>query len=299
MTDNQALVLTDIFLSISDLYDSELFQYCQRFSNNNSPEFADTELITIYIYAMTQEERFSIKQIYNFSSRYLRSWFPKLPSYVAFNTRLNKLSAVFQRIAEIWSHTKIPQNCNTSFSLLDSMPIITCSGKRKAKVATELVDKGFCSTKNLYYYGLKLHLLAFQNPGSIPFPESVVITPASENDLNVFKEYWSNIRNRTFWGDKIYLDKKYFDDLFQSKNSIMLTPVKAVKGQAECLKQRDKAFNDLFSRAVSKIRQPIESFFNWLIRKTDIQTASKVRSSNGLLIYIFGRIAAALFCFKS
>ena len=28
--------------------------------------------------------------------------------------------------------------------------------------------------------------------------------------------------------------------------------------------------NDLFSTAVSRVRQPIESLFNWLIEKTDI-----------------------------
>lgn len=42
----------------------------------------------------------------------------------------------------------------------------------------------------------------------------------------------------------------------------MLTPVKGVKGQSEQEKQRNKAYNDLFSSAVSKVRQPIESFFN-------------------------------------
>jgi len=56
---------------------------------------------------------------------------------------------------------------------------------------------------------------------------------------------------------------------------------------------KDKAANDLFSRAVSKIRQPIESLFNWLIEKTEIQRASKVRSTKGLMVYVFGRLAAA------
>lgn len=40
----------------------------------------------------------------------------------------------------------------------------------------------------------------------------------------------------------------------------MLTPVKQIK-------QRDKAFNDIFSSAVSKVRQSIEVFFNWLNEK--------------------------------
>ena len=56
------------------------------------------------------------------------------------------------------------------------------------------------------------------------------------------------------------------------------------------LRHQDKAFNDLFSTAVSKVKQPIESLFNWLIEKIDIQGVSKVRSINGLLVHIFRRI---------
>ncbi len=63
------------------------------------------------------------------------------------------------------------------------------------------------------------------------------------------------------------------------------------KGMPKVLRQRDKAYNDLFSTAVSKIRQPIESLFNWLIEKTDIQRASKVRSTKGLFVHVFGKIA--------
>jgi len=77
----------------------------------------------------------------------------------------------------------------------------------------------------------------------------------------------------------------------------MLTPVKGIKDQAEDLKQKDKAANDLFSAAVSRIRQPIESLFNWLIEKTDIQRASKVRSTKGLMVHVFGRLAAAYIYF--
>jgi len=44
-------------------------------------------------------------------------------------------------------------------------------------------------------------------------------------------------------------------------------------------------------KSVSRIRQPIESLFNWIQEKTDIQVASKVRSSKGLMVHIFGRLA--------
>ena len=39
---------------------------------------------------------------------------------------------------------------------------------------------------------------------------------------------------------------------------------------------------------------PIESLFNGLEEKTGIQRASKVRSYNGLLVHVFGRLAAAM-----
>lgn len=66
------------------------------------------------------------------------------------------------------------------------------------------------------------------------------------------------------------------------------------------LKQFDQAFNSLFSTAVSSIRQPVESFFFlcgrpvWLQQVTNIQIASKVRSSNGLITHVYGKIAATL-----
>lgn len=287
------LKLISIYLYICDLYDSELKYLCQRFSNNNEPEFTDQEVITIYLYVMQVEQRLKIKQIHSFANDYLRTWFPRLHSYEAFVVRINRLSEVFKHISGSLLSNNCPGDCQSDTSLVDSLPIITSSGKRPNAVAMELTDKGFCSTKNMYYHGSKLHALAFYRPGHLPFPESLIVTPASENDLNVQKQYWSNFYDRTFYGDKIYNDIDFFNRMTRSYNSRMMIPIKAVKGQALMISQIDKAANDLFSTAVSKIRQPIEALFNWLIEKTDIQRASKVRSSKGLVVHIFGRIAAA------
>lgn len=149
-----------IYLTISDLYNSELFYVSQRFSNNNEPEFTDQEVMTVFLYAMNQEERFTISQIYKFTDNHLRSWFPESPSYVAFVKRLNRLGEAFSLCSLLLCST-LPLGCRDDFSVLDSMPIITCSGKRSPKVALEITDKGYCSTKDLYYHGLKLHTLAF------------------------------------------------------------------------------------------------------------------------------------------
>ncbi len=285
--------LVKIYFHVCEKYQNELKFSCMRFSNNGEPEFTDQEAMTIYLFCVNQEQRMKIKQIHSFANDYLRSWFPMLPSYAAFDSRLNRLSEAFKQLADSLLTEFKPSTCSDNESVLDSLPIITCSGKRTGKVASEITDKGYCSTKSLYYFGLKLHALAFKHPNKLPFPEQLLVTPASENDLTVFKNAWEGIEDRTFYGDKIYYNVDYFNNLTLSKNSIMLTPVKGVKNQSEWEKNFDRAYNDLFSKAVSTIRQPIESFFNWLIEKTDFQRASKTRSTAGLLVHVFGKISAA------
>lgn len=292
---NNEAKLIEIYMYICDFYEKDLKFHCQRFSNNDKPEFTDQEVLTIYIYSIYHEQRFKCKQIHTFAKDYLISWFPKLHSYAAFNNRINRLASVFPVLTNHLLNSYIPMDCVIETSLLDSMPIITSSGKRKGKVATELTDKGYCSTKNLYYHGVKLHALSYHRKGHLPHPEQLLLTSASENDLNVFKQAWSNIEDRTFFGDKIYKNDVFFEQIMVTKNSIMLTPIKGIKNQSDFDKNFNRAYNDLYSKAVSTIRQPIESLFNWLIEKTDFQKANKVRSTKGLIVHVFGRIAAAYF----
>jgi hypothetical protein len=158
-----------------------------------------------------------------------------------------------------------PKEYSTKFSVLDSMPIVTCSGKRSGKVASEITDKEYCAAKSMYYYGLKLHTLEFCNPTKLLHPAQIIFAPASVNDLTVFKEVWSEKENRTFFGDKIYNAIRFFMNMKDTFNSEILTLVKAVKGMPDVLRKFDRAANDLYSRAVSKVRQLIEGLFSWLI----------------------------------
>ena len=256
-----------MYIYFRDRYESELMYSCQRFSNNSKPEFTHQEIMTIYLYAMHTEQRFKVKQIYQYASDHLRSWFPLLTSYEVLNMRLNRLGEVFKILSANVIDKFLPSDCVQYKSLLDSMPVITCLGKREEKVANEITDKGFCSTKGMYYSELKLHALAFYRSNHMPFPEQFQLTTASENDLNIFKQAWGGIENRTFFGNKIYHDAEYFQQTENKRNSLMLIPVKAIKDQDEFLRQRDKVANELFSTAVSRIRQPIDSLFNWLIEK--------------------------------
>lgn len=288
-----AIKLIKIYFYVDEQWKVDLKYLCERFSNNNQPELTDQEIMTIYLYCMDQEKRLTVKDIYQFADRYLRSWFPCLGSYTSFNNRLNRLYEPFRKLLCTLIDQNQPEDCILDQSLLDSMPIITCSGKRAGKVARDIADKGYCPTKIGYYFGLKLHAIGFRRMGKLPYPEQILLTEASESDINVYKQTWSEIPHRILFGDKGYMDIDFNQQKMKDYQLEMLTPVKAVKGMQEQEKQRNKAADDLFSTAVSRIRQPIESLFNWLIQKTSIQMASYVRSTKGLLVHAYGRLAAA------
>ena len=76
--------LIQIYFHVCDKFENDLQFTSQRFSNNNRPEFTDQEIMTIYLFTVSQEKRFKIKQIHQFAVDYLLSWFPKLPTYTAF-----------------------------------------------------------------------------------------------------------------------------------------------------------------------------------------------------------------------
>ncbi len=123
--------------------------------------------------------------------------------------------------------------------------------------------------------------------GSIPFPDYIGITPASENDGKVLENLLPFLPKNLAYGDKAY---NYLKPIALEQEIDLLTPVKKNKGQLYL-----DVSDQWLSRAVSQVRQPIESLFNWINEKTGIEKASKVRSSSGLLVHVFGRLAAAIF----
>lgn len=90
----------------------------------------------------------------------------------------------------------------------------------------------------------------------LPLPEFIGISPASNKGLTVFKPIWERIDDRAIFADKIYANQAFEEWLEENKSVQILSPIKKKKGQKKL------AFIDkIFSRAVSQVRQPIESFF--------------------------------------
>lgn len=78
------------------------------------------------------------------------------------------------------------------------------------------------------------------------------------------------------YGDKAYCDSSMKDRLAENQNLEILTPVKKKKGFG-----RLSSVEKLFTEAVSRMRQPIESLFNWIDDKTGIQRALRCAPIGG------------------
>lgn len=259
-------------------------------SNNYRPVFTDEELLTVYLFGSLQGRK-HIRSIHQYAKDHLLEWFPQLPSYQAFDKRLNNLSPAFELLIHELIASGISKHVFNNISLIDSMPIMV-AGKVRGSIATtanEICSLGYCSSKSMYYYGVKLHLLGYQRNRKMPFPECIWITSARVNDLKAARPVFEKIKNRIIIGDKSYSDEKMIQALSLEHKTNILTPIKRTRNQ-----QFKDAAQDMHSQTLSGIRQPIESFFNWINEKTSLQNATKVRSTKGLFVHVFGKFVAAL-----
>jgi Flp pilus assembly protein TadB len=97
-----------------------------------------------------------------------------------------------------------------------------------------------------------------------------------------------SVQNVAAFMGKAYGSRQWRGEL-KKQEIRMHAPVRLEKSQGQL-----KSADNFFSRLVSRSRQAIESFFNRLNEKTHIQSASKARPKNGLIAFIFARIAVAV-----
>ena len=257
-------------------------------SNNSSSEFSDTEVITVYLWGIMNGYR-KIKDIHKYARNHLIEWFPNIPAYATYIQRLNRVGPVFSGLLPLIQNNFAQLPGQDFIRLIDSMPIMIAKAQRSggAKVAREIAAKGYNSTKKIYYYGIRLHILAVRRDGRLPLPDYIGVTAANEADINVLKEIADDLHDTPVYADKAYISETS-EFLPAGQDSCLSTPVKKKKGEQIGMAE------EILSTAVSRVRRPIESLFNRIEEKTGIQTASKVRSTQGLLVHVFGKLAAAM-----
>ena len=274
----------ELYCTVCYHHDTTLVIHAQRQSNNFRPKFTDEECIATYIWGIFNR-KFEVKACYEFIRDYYGDWFPELPSYQAYNNRICNLADAFKTLADVLLCGLELDSSHNDF-VNDSMPIILAGARRsgRAKVAGEACSKGYCASKDMWYYGVKLHTVAQSNFKAMPTPAIMAVSKASEHDLSIAKEMLDDAYNMRIFGDSAFADKEWQSRMLSENNVEILTPIKRKKGQKKL-----PYWDGIYSSAISSVKQAIESFNNWLIEKTNIQRASKVRSSAGLMAFIFAR----------
>ncbi len=288
--------------SICEQYQRRLCVEGRRLSNNHAPAFSDEEVLTVYLFGLMQQRR-TLTDIYAYARDHLMAFFPKLPSYAVAHRQRRLRAAAAHRPADAFpllveaALQACPRQASGELSgeptdyIIDSFPVVMAQQKRSAwaRVAPHIAGKGFCASKNLYFYGVKVHIVARRRPGTMPLPLYIGLAPGPANGLTVARQILPCLHQGRLFADKIYADRELGERLAAEQNLHLCTPVKQGKGQADIL-----LTDNVYSRRVSQRRQPIESLFNWIEQKTGIEVASKVRSFEGLLVHVFGRLAAAM-----
>jgi hypothetical protein len=232
---------------------------------------------------------FSTEPIYDYFARHWREWSPALPSYQPFNRRLHQLPATFELFIE--EHLQVvakPENLAAADRLIDPLPVMLAGGTRanRARIARDSAEVGFCATTQMHYCGVKLPVMAVRRPSQLPPPERLFSSPASPDDLAALREFNPQLAGCGLFGDKAYADT-------QTKASLQERQVYLVRPYRRKRNEEETAVPTLFNRFVSSIRQPVASLFGWLIQRTELQNASRVRSTQGLLVHCYGKLAVA------
>lgn len=288
---DRSITLIKIFVQVSDFVNS-------YFKNNplhknfspNQNYFYIEEVMSSYLFGI-QFGLVSVKEIHSYICEHFREWFPKIPEYQAFNYRLNRAAYIFEAFSQhLLLNADKSTDINEIIKSIDSMPIIVSKKTRpKSKIKDDAkLNNGYCSSKDLYYFGAKLHFVIVNQESSLGKPFTFEVTPAAPHDLTIAKTMISRFKDSTLIGDKAYACKKFCDELL--KNNVKLVhPIKLSKNKKK-YSENEKIYN----KAVSSRRQSIEIFFAWLIQKTKIQKASLIRSISGFLFFVYSRISLAL-----
>ena len=177
-----------------------------------------------------------------------------------------------------------------SVYLVDPFPITLAKNNYAytVEVAAEIASQSYNSTKKMYYYVVKAHIVARKRYANLADLEIIFVEEAKRQDGSVFDQIRTMLTDHLLFGYEAY--KRSDEDKVESEQGLkVLTPIKKQRGQKK-LSTEDKKY----SNAISRMRQPIDALFAWLNKVTGIGDASNVSSSKRLLTHIYGRLPAAM-----
>lgn len=239
-------------------------------TRNRQSRLSPSEIITLLIHFQQSQYR-NFKSFYIFHVRqHLKSEFPHLLSY---NRFIELVPTIF---APLCGYLQSRKATSDGIAFIDSTPIIVCHPKR---IHSHKVFKGVAEigrTTKGWFYGFKLHLICNHKGELI----SCHITPGNVDDRSPVGEMTKDLLGKLF-GDKGYISKKLFDELF-SRGLQLITGVRG--------NMKNKLM-PLFDKLVLRKRSMIESINNQLKNVFQIEHTRHRSVLNGFISIIAGLVA--------
>ena len=237
---------------------------------NRLSRLSPSEIITILIHFHQSHYR-DFKSFYLLHvCQYLKPEFPKLLSY-------NRFVALIPTIfAPLCAYLQSRKATSDGIGFIDSTPIIVCHPKRirSHKVFKDFAEIG--KTTKGWFYGFKLHLICNHKGELI----SCHITPGNVDDRSPVRKMSKDMHGKLF-GDKGYISKRLFDELF-SRGLQLITGIRG--------NMKNKLM-PLFDKIILRKRSMIESINNQLKNVFQIEHTRHRSPINGFINIIAGLVA--------
>jgi Transposase DDE domain len=152
---------------------------------------------------------------------------------------------VFYLLAEINKQLRL----STNFYAVDSFPLPVCQRGRsyRCKLYKGKQFLGYCKSKRLHYYGLKVHVIVTEFGTICGF----YITSGSESDIRALEKYELPLpRDSILTADKAYTSYE-LEDLLLEKDGISLLPLRR--------KNLSRQHDPLQKRVIKSIRKIVET----------------------------------------
>jgi hypothetical protein len=163
---------------------------------------SDSEIMAILIFFQSSGWR-NFKRFYFFISQFFKNEFPKLPSY-------NRFIEIMRDVTlHLILFSQMNTGKQTGIYYIDStcLPVCHLKRSRRHKTFDEIAQYGRTSIG--WFFGLKLHIVINDKGELIAFK----ITRGNKNDSTESESILQSLKGMAF-GDKGYIGKKLFDELF-------------------------------------------------------------------------------------
>ena len=189
------------------------------------------------------------------ASRFLKQhgYIPNFLSESHFNRRWHRIpTCIWHKLFEVLAEYFKSQHSSNEY-VVDSFPIPICDNIRifRSKILSGERYRGYIVSKNRYFYGLRVHLVATTNQEPVEW----ILSRGAESDINAFKRLDLDLpEDATVYADKAYTDYEYEDFLKENNlNLIAERKENSRRARDECLCYLQKYWRKRIETTFSRI----------------------------------------------